>query len=191
MLLNFKRQFLSLLSFFSISISIFFPSPFLSFPFLVLTFFRPFLSLPANDKKVFTGAAASSAMSKVNCTLLVRFVKTIKTPDLRAHFNIGRLYVKQFVEEIKFSNAAPDIKIVDVIMVRASARFKPLKLTTFASLPDPNFRKIGTGQVRQILQASFAVVMYARNDSRVRDFFSRLFRAKQSSVALINGSQFL
>lgn len=45
-----------------------------------------------------SGESTSDAMSEVHRALLVYFVKAIKPTAFRAHFNIGRLHVEQFLK---------------------------------------------------------------------------------------------
>lgn len=49
-------------------------------------------------------------------------------------------------------------------------------------------QKISTGQVPKVLEASLAFATYAGKDRSVPKFFYTLFRARQSSEPLSNGS---
>lgn len=82
-------------------------------------------------------------------------------------------------------------KIVEVVGVEASSRLKLLNLSIFASFSDRILQEVGKEQVRQVLRASLAVATYGKKDPRVRKFFYTLFRAGQSSVALVDGVKFL
>lgn len=81
--------------------------------------------------------------------------------------------------------------IADTMKANVSARSEPSTPTMFDSFPNFNIPETGTGQVRQLLRASFAVAMYAEKDPQVREFFYTLFYTGQSPVVLINGGQFL
>lgn len=58
-----------------------------------------------------------------------------------------------------------------VARVIASARLKPLKLTLFASIPDPNLLETRMKQVSQVLQASLAFMKYAKKEPYDHQFF--------------------
>lgn len=86
-------------------------------------------------------------MSEFNGASLLHFVEAIETTDVSAHFNIGRLHVKQFLKWLMSSDTSLAKKIADVKRVTVNARLKPPKLTIFTSFSDPNLQGIGKEQV--------------------------------------------
>lgn len=89
------------------------------------------------------------------------------------------------------SNTIPARKVGNQMRVKASARSKSLTLIMFASFHDPDFQKIDTKQVRQLLRAFLTVASYAEKGSRLRDYFYTPFRPRQCFVALTNRGHFL
>lgn len=90
-------------------------------------------------KYVSTRAIAWNALSKVNCLLPVHFIEATVAKDMLARFNVTRHHVKQFLERVMASKAAPAKKFVEVRRINASACSKPLKLKVFTSLLDHFF----------------------------------------------------
>lgn len=102
----------------------------------------------------------SEITSEANHLLLINCEETVETTDFHAHFNTGRLHIKQFLKWIMSSSYLLARKIADVMKTKASARLKHFRLTMFASFSNPKLLEIGTEQVWQVLQASFAVASY-------------------------------
>lgn len=126
-------------------------------------------------------------MSKANRVLLVCFMEVDETNEFCAHFNIGRIHVKQFWKWTITSNTVSANKIADVMSARVCARSTPLKVTIFANFPDLSSRDIGTQQACQVLRASLAIAMCVEKHPWVWFFFVPFW---QSSVALISRDQF-
>lgn len=61
-------------------------------------------------------------MTKISRTPLKYFVKAIFTKEFCAHFNIGRLRVKQFFKWIMFSSTIPTKMIAEVLRNEKKAR---------------------------------------------------------------------
>lgn len=61
-----------------------------------------------------------------------------KTTDFCAHFSIGRLRVRRFLERIMLFIDVSAKKIADVMRDKMSALSKPLKPISIASFSDPN-----------------------------------------------------
>lgn len=137
------------------------------------------------------GEPASKIVFEVNCALLFHLVDATETNEFHVHFNISRLYMKQILKLFMFSKTFLAKKIADGMRGKASARSKPLKLAVLESSSDPNLQEMGTEQIRQVLRAFFAVVTYAKKKPRLPESFYTLFRAGQSSMALIIRCQFL
>lgn len=139
-------------------------SPFCSF----LHHFFPFSPIM---KQISIGAAALNAMLEVSGALLVRFVENRETTDYRPYFKIGRLLLMLFLKWIIFSDVVPSKKISNVIKAKASIHSWPLKLATFASVPNYNFHVIDREQICQIISKSHAATTCANKDPRVLVFF--------------------
>lgn len=72
-----------------------------------------------------------------------------------------------------------------------TVRTKRMKLTMFASNPDPNHQETGTEQLCQVLRASHTLVTYVEKNPRLCEFFYTPFRVGKTSAAFIAGGQFL
>lgn len=69
--------------------------------------------------------------------------------------------------------------------------FEAFKMSYDNESPDPDSQETDTKQVWQRLRAFLGISSYAVKDPFLRNFIYSFFRAGQSSVALINGGQFL
>lgn len=109
----------------------------------------------------------------------------------RAHLNMGRLGVKHLLKCLMVSNTVPVNRIMDVVTVMTSASTKSLKLTIFASVPDPIHQEIGTEQVYLFLREFLALATYAEKAPRVREFLYTIHCSGQRPVDLIDVGWFL
>lgn len=72
-----------------------------------------------------------------------------------------------FWKRINSSNIVATTKIADVLRTKRRAHRKCLKLTMFATLPDPDLQEIGKEQAWQMLRAFPAVARYVAAPDRV------------------------
>lgn len=119
-----------------------------------------FLTIPARHGTFYIEELALNAMSKVNRASLVHWVEALETNECCAHFNIQKNHVMQFLKRIMYSNIVLAKQIADVLRDKTSALLKPLKLSVFARIPDPNLQKIDTEQGYQVMRASLAHATY-------------------------------
>lgn len=128
-------------------------------------------------------------MSKINCELLVHFVEASESNAFRAHFKIGRLYVQQFLNWIILSTSIPaENRKRDES--QGVSRFNAVASSSVRVFSYFNLLEIGTEQIRQVLRASLDIVMYVKQNPRVRALHYTLIRTKQIFGALINGASF-
>lgn len=140
---------------------------------------------------VSTRAAVSDAWSEVKLVSLVHFVEAIKTTAFCAHFNSGRLRLKQFLKKIMSSNAVPSNKHCGRDEGQDKGTFKDYETSyaykLFGLKSWENWHRTSLADTADINRCFDAC---QKRLACVITFFS-FFRAGQRSVALITGSKFL
>lgn len=153
---------------FSFSVIILLPLLLYFFPFLVL-----FIHIHKSWNLFFWRSKnpTSKTVSKVNRAMLGQIFESNRNEWFFAHFSIGRLHFKQFLNYSMSSKAVSAMKIAEIMEEMASARSMPLKLTMFTSICYSKLVRIENERVRQVLRALLSVVAYTKNSPRVREIF--------------------